>query len=187
MCPKIRHLLLPTIFLISLSARAVLFQPLPISALASEAEIVIEGKVLSKTSLRDESGRIYTRIELEVAEVWKGSISGSPFHIVQGGGIVGEERSSVSGQVEYKIGENVVAFLARNARGEGVTLGLAQGRFHVWKDANTGAKFAVSPFHGLTETVAQRTGLLNHGGGSGANVGLLRVSDLKRIVREAGR
>ena len=76
----------------------------------------------------------HTKVELEVTDVWKGAVSGSPFQIVMGGGVLGEEQAVVSGQVQDAVGEEVVAFLVRNARGEGVTLGLMQGKFHVWKD-----------------------------------------------------
>jgi hypothetical protein len=178
-------LLLATLLIMPFAARSVVFEPIAISALADQADIVVEGKVLSKTTLRDESGRIYTRIEIDVADVWKGAIPGSPLEVVHGGGVLGEKRSSVSGQAEFELGESLVVFLARNARGEAVTIGLAQGKFHVWQDEKTGAKFAVNPFHGAGKLAAQRMGL--HNASSPGGTGLLSLSELKRIVREGGQ
>jgi hypothetical protein len=183
---KVLKPLLAAVLLLQFPARAVLFEPLAIDALAQQAEAVVEGKVLSKTAMRDESGRIYTQVEIEVTDLWKGSISGSPLAVVHGGGILGEHRSSVSGQVEYELGENVVAFIVRNHRGEAVTLGLAQGKFHVWTDGTTGVRYAVNSFHGVTQTAAGRVGLLNHKPGL-RNGGLLSVSELRKLVREAAR
>ena len=54
----------------------------------------------------------------------------------------------IPGQANYEIGEEVVAFLVLNSRGEAVTLGLAHGKFHVWKHPETGEKLARNIFHG---------------------------------------
>ena len=130
-------------------AAAVVLEPLSIDALTAQADLVLHGVVLSKTCQRDPSGRIFTTVELEVTDVWKGAISGNPFVIVHGGGILGEQQAVVAAQVQYDLGEEVVAFLVRNARAEGVTIGLMQGKFRVWKDAVSGARYAANPFHGL--------------------------------------
>jgi hypothetical protein len=167
-------------------ATATLFDPLPIESLATEADLVLQGTVLSKSCQRDPAGRIYTRIELQVAEVWKGSIPGSPFIIVHGGGVLGEEQRIVSGQVQYEVGEEVVAFLVRNSRGEGVTLGLMQGKFHVWKDAATGSKYVVSPFHGFPKNALQAMKLKSPAQ-PGPSSGPLGLAELKKRVREAQR
>jgi hypothetical protein len=132
--------------------RAVQRQPLSIEQLTSQSALVVRGTVLSESCQRDPAGRIYTKIELEVSEVWKGSLATNRFTIVHGGGILGGEKSVVSGQVEYGIGEEVVAFLVLNQRGEGVTLGLAQGKFHVWQEPRTGERLVHNPFHGTTGT-----------------------------------
>src|SRR5689334_3956691 len=102
-------------------------RPLSIETLTRQAEVVLHGRVLSKTCQQDIAGRIYTRVELDVLDVWKGAISGTPFPVVQGGGLLGERRSVVPGQAEYAVGEEVVLFLVRNERGEAITVGLLQG------------------------------------------------------------
>ena len=128
------------------SLRAVEADPLSIEQLTQKSALVVRGVVLSKSCQRDPAGRIYTRVALQVAEVWKGSLATNQFTIVHGGGILGAEKAAVSGQVEYRIGEEIVAFLVLNQRGEGVTLGLAQGKFHVWQEPETGEQFVYDRF-----------------------------------------
>src|SRR5437867_8643817 len=105
------------------SLHAVQMEPLSIEQLAQESALVVQGTVRSKSCQRDPAGRIFTKVELQVAETWKGSLTTNRISIVHGGGVLGGERSIVSGQVDYGIGEEVVAFLVLNQRGEAVTLG----------------------------------------------------------------
>ena len=93
--------------------------------------MVIHGVVSSKAVQRDGNGRIYTKVDLLVTESWKGKINGQHFVLVHAGGVLGEESSVSLGQPEYAVGEEVVAFAVLNHRGEGVTIGLSQGKFQV--------------------------------------------------------
>jgi hypothetical protein len=158
---------------VTLSLYAVQMDPLSIEELAQQSTLVLHGTVLSKTCLRDPAGRIYTKVELDVAEVWKGTLSTNRFTIVHGGGILGEERAVVSGQVEYDVGEEVVTFLVLNQRGEGVTRGLTQGKFHVGKDPNE--RLVHNPFHGRPETAAKAS--------LASDKQRLTLSELKRRVQ----
>ena len=147
---KREFLLVFLVCVLAPASRATQFTPLPIEQLAQEAVLVVQGTVLSKTCQRDPAGRIFTKVELAIAEVWKGSLPTNRFIVVHGGGILGDRKSTVSGQVEYGIGEEVVAFIVFNPRGEGVTLGLAQGKFQVRQEAGTGERLANNLFHGET-------------------------------------
>jgi hypothetical protein len=133
--------------------RAVQMEPLSVEQLADQSALVVRGTVLSESCQRDPAGRIYTKVELQVGEVWKGSLPTNRCTIVHGGGILGGEKSVVSGQVDYGIGEEVVAFLVLNQRGEGVTLGLAQGKFHVWQEQGTGERLVRNLFHGAPDNL----------------------------------
>src|ERR1051326_5757721 len=126
-----------------------------IDQLARESALVARARVLSKSCRRDAEGRIFTRVELQVVEAWKG-LSTNRVTVVHGGGTLGDRKATVSGQVEYGIGEEVVAFLVFNARGEAVTLGLAQGKFHVRTDPVTGERYAANAFHGAPEPDASK-------------------------------
>ena len=161
------------------STHAVLLRPLAIDELARKADLIVQGTVLEQACLRDDAGRIYTRVNVRVAEVWKGALptNASPggLTVVQGGGTIGDVREEVSGDVQYEVGEEFVAFLVFNARGEPVTIGLAQGKFHVWRDPQTGEKFAHNLFHGQPDPAA---------GHRPDAATPLPVSELKRQVRQ---
>lgn len=190
MIPKFTSCFLLMLLLGTGRVLALVMDPLSIETMTRQADLVLQGKVLSTTCLRDNAGRIYTRVELEVSDVWKGSIAGSPFLIVHGGGILGEEYTQVAGQVQYEIGKEVVAFLVRNARGEGVTLGLMQGKFDVWQEAHTGVKHATNPFHGRFAQMPAGLARQSTAGGKHAPTDLaspLPLTVLKKQVQEAQR
>jgi hypothetical protein len=156
--------------------------PLSLAELSHKADLVLYGHVLSKTCLRDADRRIYTEVVLDVRETWKGTLAGARFTIVLAGGTLGEERCLAPGQADYRPGEEVVAFLRLNRRGQGVTLGLAQGKFEVWRQSADGPRLVRNLFLGRSEgsprtTRAQAT----------TGAGLIPLADLKRQVQEASR
>jgi hypothetical protein len=161
---------------------AVQMAPMSLDELTARADVVLHGKVLSKTCQRDPAGRIYTEVDLEVAEAWKGAVAGKRFKLVLAGGTLGDRHVGVSGQADYQPGEEIVAFLRLNPRGEGVTLGLAQGKFQVRQDSVTGRKYAYSPFFGQANRAASR--VATHG--LEAN-GFIFLADLKRRVQGGGQ
>jgi hypothetical protein len=140
--------------------------PLSIDEMAGKARVVVHGTVVSKQVQRDSEGRIYTQIELQVTDTWKGAVQASPFVLVQAGGTLGEEVSWVDGQEEFAIGEEVVVFATENQRGQGVVLGLSQGKFKVRQEK--GEKSVGNPFHGT---------------GKDASDGPISISELKRRVQ----
>jgi hypothetical protein len=133
------------------------FVPLSIPELTAKSDLIVRGIVKSSASKEDSAGRIFTQIELDAAEIWKGTNQPGMLTVVHGGGTVGQRRVAVSGQVQYAVGEEVVAFLVFNERGQAVTIGLAQGKFHVWTDSQSGEKLAANPFHGLNTLEANAT------------------------------
>ena len=140
--------LLTVLSLAPRSLQATTMIPLSVETLSQRAELVLRGTVESKSCLKDPEGNIITKIGFKVAEVWKGQLATNYFIIIYGGGTVDGLTTVVSGQADYQIGEEVVAYLRLNERGEGFSIGLAQGKFHVWQDEQTGEKFAHNLFHG---------------------------------------
>ena len=124
------------------------FIPIPIDRLSTESDLVVYGNVIGKTIQKDDQGRIYTRVQLDINEVWKGNVSTKPFTIVHSGGVLGNRWSSTEGEVSYKLGEEVVVFLVLNSRGEGVTMGMQQGKFQVLDGYPTRTRYVRSLFHG---------------------------------------
>ncbi|MBI2947143.1 MAG: hypothetical protein HYY23_05820 [Verrucomicrobia bacterium] len=163
--------------LLAQSLAAVIVTPLSIRELATRAELVVHGEVLKTSCQRDPAGRVYTRIELRVREAWKGTPATNPLILVHGGGIIGGERVEIPGQVEYAVGEEVVVFLVLNPRGEGVTVGLAQGKFHLWKDEGSGNLLVRNPFHGTGRNAAA-----THATASGEISFPFTLSALKALV-----
>ena len=156
MFAALRLLPLFALSFLSFQVRATQMWPLSVEELAQQADLIVHGTVTNKKCVQNPDGRIVTRVQLEVTEVWKGALATNSLTVVHGGGQIGHIHSEVSGQVEYSVGEEVVAFLVLNPRGEAVTIGLAQGKFHVWKDKATGEKFVHNIFHGVTEQAAAR-------------------------------
>ncbi len=137
-------------FWFAMSSRGTQFVPMSIEDLSRRAEIVVHGTVIDSTCLTDTNGRIYTQVRVQVGEVWKGAANANPLVIVHGGGTVGSHHTVVSGQVEYHPGEEIVAFLVTNSRGQAVTVGLAQGKFEVLRDRATDSKWVRNIFYGRT-------------------------------------
>src|SRR5919109_303019 len=61
------------LFLLASRGHALRIEPLSLDRLADQAALVVRGTVLSKSCQRDPAGRIYTKVQLDVVEVWKGS------------------------------------------------------------------------------------------------------------------
>ena len=108
--------------------------PLTLDELANRAECVVHARVVSKQCEEDARGQIFTKINLDLLEVWKGRLDTTRCQIVHGGGVLGDQETRVSGQVHYHIGEEMIAFLKRNEAGEWITVGLAQGKLRVQHD-----------------------------------------------------
>lgn len=122
--------------------------PISIDRLTTESDLVVHADVIGKSVQKDEQGRIYTKIELEVHEYWKGQPRSEALTVVHSGGILGNQWSTADGEVSYKLGEEVVIFLILNSRGEGVTKGMLQGKFLIHHDATSNLRYARSLFHG---------------------------------------
>lgn len=161
----------------------VVMRPLSVEELSSKADFVIQGIVTNKVCLKDEAGRIYTRVEVQVSETIKGKNVGDTISVVHGGGTVGDQTTEVSGQVEYEIGKEVVAFITVNPKGMAVTIGLCQGKFSVWRDANTGEAFVYNPFHGSPPASTNTAALQSAATGSATQ--RLALTELKQQVQQS--
>lgn len=158
------------------------FVPLTIEELCHEAEAVVHGKVVAMETLRDEAGRIYSRVDLTVSGVWKGAVSGETCRVVHGGGNLGETAVRAAGQVSFEIGDEVVVYLVRGtAAGEWVTVGLSQGRFQVVTEAGSGRRWVSHPFWG--GAIPSGTGRLQRSGWPPARP--MSLEELERRTREA--
>lgn len=156
--------------------------PLSIEALTGHADWVVRGRPVSKTCLRDAKGMIYTRLEFVVEDVWKGELASQPLIVVQTGGTLGEESVEPPGQATLEVGEEVLLFLARNPRGEGVVVGLHQGKFEISREAS-GAIQVHNRFHGLPSSGSAGERAIQHQLGRR----LLSLEALKQQVKDSAK
>ncbi|HTH48312.1 MAG TPA: hypothetical protein VMB21_12435 [Candidatus Limnocylindria bacterium] len=110
--------------------RADISVPTPLEDLARRADAVVHGRVASLEVTTNAAGGIFTRVELEATEVWKGPAT-NHFSLIFGGGVLGGRWTKVVGGPEFRLGEEVVVFTILNPAGDAVTLDLAQGKFVV--------------------------------------------------------
>lgn len=129
----------------ALATRFVMLTP---EDLARGADLVVHGRVTALETTRDTAGRIHTRVELRVDDVWKGRVASGGIKVLCGGGTLGETEVRAVGQAEYAVGDEVVAYLVRSGDGTWVTLGLAQGRFQVTREEATGRRWVRNLFWG---------------------------------------
>ncbi|HRZ46671.1 MAG TPA: hypothetical protein P5555_15935, partial [Candidatus Paceibacterota bacterium] len=112
--------------------------PLSVETLASKAELVVRGRVLSQSVQRTSDGWIYTEVQLLVREVWKGQPDQNPIRVCHSGGAHGARAIHVPGQVRFTDGEESVLFLVRNRLDRWVPVGMSQGKFKIEPVAGPG-------------------------------------------------
>lgn len=138
-------------------AHALVTIPLSLEQLTRESDVIVYGRVSGITVQRDSERRIYSRVELEVLEMWKGPPPQARFTLVHSGGTLGNERVQVTGMPRFAIGEELVAFTVLNPNKEGVLLSLGQGKFRIWRDPVSGLICAANPFHGESAPTPKKT------------------------------
>ena len=122
-----------------------------IETLAVKADAVVHGRVVRLSCQRDDEGRLFTKVRLQIVEQVKGRQGGEMLTVVQGGGMLGRRIARSPLQPRYQVGGEVVVFVVFNSRGEAVTLGLNQGKFDVARQMETGLATVRNPFHGLAK------------------------------------
>jgi transcriptional regulator GlxA family with amidase domain len=112
----------------ALAAQAV---ALSVEALASGADAVVRGRVMQKSATVSEDGRrVFTLVDVEVADTWRGSAPRT-VRVIVPGGVAGNLGQRVEGTPAFVEGEEVVVFLHRAEAGGFRVAGLAQGKYSV--------------------------------------------------------
>ena len=179
---KIRLFLLLAVLLVGISpVQAANQVSLSIEMLATKADGVLHGRVIQLSCQRDNQGRLFTKVILQVIEQMKGRRFGEMLTIVQGGGVLGRRIARSPFQPRYRVGCEVVVFVVFNSRGEAVTLGLNQGKFDVTRQTDFGLATVRNPFHGSAKRDDPRAVVKRALG----EASLLTLAELKRRVRRA--
>jgi hypothetical protein len=117
--------------------------------LADTAHLVVEGRVATvDVRWNDDRSCINTYAVVNVDRVHKGPGAGSVTVVIPGGRL-GDQEVRVEGTARLESGEECFLFLWRNARGEYLVLGEAQGKFRLTRDAKTGLRMAENSLKGL--------------------------------------
>lgn len=120
-------------------------------ALASDAELVVEGRVVAQRSFWNSARtRILTETEVAVDRAHKGR-GPSTVTVVQMGGVVDGMRMTVQGAVSWRLDEEVLLFLEPSLPGRHRLAGFSQGKFRIEVDPATGERVAVRPALGGVE------------------------------------
>jgi hypothetical protein len=116
--------------LIASAAPAAVFLVPPDVQMIHEADAVVVATVREMNGRFDLDGAIVTDIRLDVEQVLKGDIDAAKPLIVQRmGGVVGEQFTAVSDNVEYWKDNRALIFLDRRDDGIWTTYGLSLGKF----------------------------------------------------------
>ncbi len=101
-----------------------------VEGLTRYADVVAHGKVGVMSSFM-ENDQIFTQVELEVAELYKGEAALKKLTLLLYGGTAGGKRTRVIGAPCLSSGEEVVLFLKADSRGSYGVVNLAEGKFGV--------------------------------------------------------
>lgn len=102
-----------------------------VEGLARASDAVVRGQVQAIASTVSPDGRrIFTLVDVAVAETWRGA-PGRTVRVIVPGGVAGPIGQRVEGAPAFAEGEEVVVFLHRAEAGGWRVAGLAQGKFSV--------------------------------------------------------
>lgn len=104
-----------------------------LEALATRAERIIVG-VCDERTIEETDGLLHTRMTFVVRQALKGAVQ-DRITVLFPGGEKGEIRQWIVGMPAFEPGEEVVVFLSSpDHLGRVWPIGLAQGKFQVWRD-----------------------------------------------------
>ncbi len=123
-------------------AGATVLVPMADEELVASSSFIVVGQVIDIESVELRRARIETRVTLAVETVVKGHIVGDTIVLRQPGGRVGGRGVYIHGAPEFAVGEDVLVFLRRTARGTLQVNGLALGAYRI-EEGPDGARRAL--------------------------------------------
>jgi hypothetical protein len=169
-----RALILP---LICVAAQAALVPALSLEELIDQSEIIVHGRVTRSWAAWDSGHKyIWTHYLISVIDPIRGNPAASVV-VSEPGGMLDGMGMTVSGALDYAVGEEAIVFLYRTPIGYLRATGLGQGKYTVTSERRVRANLK-----GLE--------LVKHGASRGVALSTLEglsVSDFKVRIREAVR
>jgi hypothetical protein len=127
------------------SVRATVLLPGDLGDIARGAAVIVRGTVVDvRAGWVDARHRVATTVTLQVAESFKGGMSGRVSFQVPGG-VVGRYRSVTIGAPTFTEGEEVIVCLGAQPPALPYVLGLSQGVFRVRRDGASGQRLVTTP------------------------------------------
>ncbi|MEQ1831712.1 MAG: hypothetical protein ABL977_01570 [Candidatus Eisenbacteria bacterium] len=150
----LRRLLCPAVLLVAMlavPAHATRLLLLDTPTLAQRSQDIVVGRVLSTRSYWDDRHtRIFTEVVVSVDETLKGSTDANgTLTLTQLGGRVDGARYDVPGSPRFVNGEEALLFVYRGPTGRAQVNGMAQGKFDIITDAESGEKLVQRTLPGL--------------------------------------
>ncbi len=129
--------------LVGRAASATMLQELDTAQLTREARSVQLGEITSSWSSWDPEKRmVYTYVKMRVDQTLKGDANREVL-IRQPGGRAGGIGMIVHGVASFRPGERALVFLKVDADGAPTVVGMAQGKFRIYRSAVTGEEMAL--------------------------------------------
>ncbi len=123
-----------------------------ISDLSSRSDMIVIGRVVSiQSEWNAARTNIYTKVDVNVDEVLKGSLSSGNLIVYQLGGQVGDIGEIVAGSPEFRPGELVLLFLSQTKDAKLRVVDLFQGKFTIEHDPASGVEIAVRRVPGIRQ------------------------------------
>lgn len=123
-------------------ARATSITPVSIEEMTDLSELVVRGVITEVWTEADESGRIWTRAQLEISQSFKGD---APEGLILSelGGVHHNDYSVIPSAARFSPGEEGLFFLETSKTGRVRTIGMFQGKFTVRIDPDSGQEMLV--------------------------------------------
>lgn len=158
MRPNILASLVALMLALAPEVRATVLLPGDLAEIARGAAVIVRGTVVDvRSQWTAGRTRVETVVTLDVAETFKGGLTGRVSFQVPGG-VMGRYRSVTIGAPAFAAGEEVVVCLGARPPALPYVLGLSQGVFRIRRDAASGQRLVITPvlLAGSQSAVVQR-------------------------------
>lgn len=136
--PRCRRLFLLALALMASSTiLGAMLQPQSLEQLIYGSDLIVRGQVRDITPGPRGEGGPSTTVLVSVQEQWKGPKL-STLRLVQPRGTEGEVSQAVPGLPTFRVGEEIILFVVKEARGQYHVLGGKQGKFSIKTDPRSG-------------------------------------------------
>ena len=123
-------------------AQATTLTPLTVEQMTDASDLIVRGVITEIWTEMDDRGYVWTRIQLEVTQDFKGE-SDDAIVIDQLGGVHHNDYLVMPSAPRFSVGEEGVFFLEHLGNGRTTTVGMFQGKYTVRIDPDSGREMLV--------------------------------------------